>query len=434
MALDRSGRPASDGTVSPDAANGLAARLRSLALSPDSNPEQWVTDLVWLLLPCHARVTLQPMLVSLAIDSAPFRAITASFQDVGLCNPGDIVRQLRGIVGADGSPAPYGCPDTMGAGEAAATAPHADSLRALLQGTGYWQAALAAFQARGSRHAAPAMGPDSDQAQDDRCGICLQRHSANLPGWPSCGHAFCADCAAQWAAVTPEHAAPTCPICRTPARIGADGHLAPVYGSQDGHCSRCQEPCPADAAEYRPGISAVLCARCAAPADDPSDGEADDASATRAGGEAAEPAAYAPRPRQAAGNGGGRAGVTRVPQAPASRTPAPGAADAVGTLFDPSHLNYLAQSVDHRGWTDSKELHHALLRTLILQTNPVAIVTREPAQFLDLPDLATLDLQCLAAQPAGYTQARRGRTETSATPVMPPSSLLCIPLVPIYKP
>ena len=40
VALDRRGRPASDGTVSPDAANGLAARLRSLALSPDSNPEQ----------------------------------------------------------------------------------------------------------------------------------------------------------------------------------------------------------------------------------------------------------------------------------------------------------------------------------------------------------------------------------------------------------
>ena len=393
-------RPEGDTSVSAEAANSLASKLRGM-LQPDladEAEETWLVEAVWLLLPCHARTVLLPLLVNLAIDATPFIALTGHLQDAGIGCPGDLQARLH-AANPDTAPcAPYaalvpsdhtegGASDPGGEGQrpGARTAPfaHADAVRSLLQGAGSWIEAKTAVARRGHVQIS-AVPVGGDVEPSDLCAICLQGRPPQAQGWPGCGHEFCPDCAAQWAALTPPLQAPACPICRTPARVAEDGSLGPVPAADLCRCSRCNAPIPDG--------RGPLCAYCrnsspAAPLEE-----------TRPEQNNEEPARGAsPRqdpPDQETANDG-RPPTSR--DAPDSLLPP--------TMLDPLYLADVARSVNHDSWAGGTALHTRLARAIIDHVGPGSVLVPSPADFLVDPALSDLHLPCFSTETEGYGQA-----------------------------
>ncbi len=397
---DRRCRVAGDASVSLEEANALATTLRRMLHDGPAGDadEAWIVTAVWLLLPCHARTVLLPLLVSLAIDATPFIALTDFLQDANIGCPGDLQARLSAASPDAAVCPPYAAfplpphppgapPSTSGAaqetGAPAASPAHTDAVRSLLQSAGVWAEAKAAVARRGQAQLpAPYAGGPADPS--DRCAICLQERPPQAQGWPGCGHEFCPDCAAQWAALTPPLQAPACPICRTPARIEEDGSLGPVQTTRCCRCSGCTAPIPDG--------RGPLCAYCRAstPASLP-----DDEGPGLAGDDSASDTS--PR-RDAIGrlaSNLGRSSASR--DAAASPLPPP--------LFNPWQLADVARSVNHDAWAGGSALHTRFARAIIDHVSPGAVLAPSPADFLADPDLSDLHLPCFPAEPEGYGQA-----------------------------
>ena len=165
------------------------------------------------------------------------------------------------------------------------------------------------------------------------------------------------------------------------------------------YCARCLGPCPSNDAPRDPlrdpDVNGLLCRWCRehsgdrpGPSDRPTTGSPPAPPTHR-------PGVGQQTPRPAAGRGDRRSpgdGTKGQGQRSDRAASASGPADTLDSLFDPAHLSHLVQRTDHGQWLHHRSLHHSLLGLLIRKTNPAALLTPDPALFLDVPDLAELGL------------------------------------------